>query len=75
MPSKQQHKEIYTSTISLYEDIMCADAETIEVQQATIHSQREIICSQREMIQKLQQLVEAQDNWIEEHLENASDRE
>jgi hypothetical protein len=54
----------------MYEEIMASDAETIQVQQATIQNQQEVIRAQREVMRKLQVLVDAQDLWIEEHLES-----
>ncbi|PSN69636.1 hypothetical protein BS50DRAFT_618665 [Corynespora cassiicola Philippines] len=59
----------HMALMSMYEDIMATDAETIQHQQATIQSQQETIRSQREMVHRLRLLVEAQDSWIEEHLE------
>ncbi|KAF2653317.1 hypothetical protein K491DRAFT_603107 [Lophiostoma macrostomum CBS 122681] len=55
--------------MKMYEDIIAADTETMRVQQGTIHAQQDIVRSQADMIARLQQVVEAQDAWIEEHLE------
>ncbi|ORY12440.1 hypothetical protein BCR34DRAFT_600655 [Clohesyomyces aquaticus] len=68
---KQQQKASYTSIMSMYEEIMASDAQTIQVQQEHIQSQLEIIRSQRDMIQRLQELVEERDAWIDEYLEKS----
>ncbi|KAH3908942.1 hypothetical protein HBI56_124410 [Parastagonospora nodorum] len=54
------------SLITLYEDIIASDAQTIQVQQETMASQQDIIRSQSQMIMKLRHLLEEQDQRIEE---------
>jgi hypothetical protein len=54
------------SLITLYEDIIASDAQTIQVQQETMASQQDIIRSQSQMIMKLHHLLEEQDQRIEE---------
>jgi hypothetical protein len=52
--------------LELYESIIAADAQTIQVQQQTLASHQDIIRSQSEMIMKLRHLLEEQDRQIEE---------
>jgi hypothetical protein len=68
-PSKAQKKPSSASLLSLYEDIMASDAETIQVQQATIRALQEVVRAQRGMMKDLQRLVDAQDAWIEDQVE------
>jgi hypothetical protein len=58
--------------MKMYEDIIAADTETMQVQQGTIEAQQDIIRSQADMIGRLQQLVEVQEACIEEHSERCS---
>lgn len=54
-----------SSLVELYENIIAADAQTIQVQQQTLASQQDIIRAQSQMIVKLRHLLEEQDRRIE----------
>jgi hypothetical protein len=65
-PRSEKQQDTSSAIITLYEDIIASDAQTIHVQQQTLTSQQDIIRSQAQMIVKLRHLLEEQDKRIEE---------